>query len=124
MPKRAKERFDPLAQERIHDEVIDEGLKRLYSDSLQHGVRLANAKGIKVFPEVIAGKVCSEIQNYVSKKDISLIVLGRWGLHQEQESMIGSNALRLARFGAANVLVVSSKKPKTGSVDFSASKSL
>lgn len=107
LPEKAKEHLNLPAQEKIHDEVIDEGLNRLYSDSLERGVRLATAAGVKIHSEVLAGKVCAEILNFVSKRDISLIVLGRWGLHREQESMMGSNALRLARSNTANVLIVS-----------------
>ncbi len=107
LPEKAKEHFDLSAQEKIHDDVIDEGLKRLYSDGLKKGIRLADAEGIKARAEVLAGKVCAQIQDFVSKKDISLIVLGRWGLHKEQESMIGSNALRLARSNLPSVLIVS-----------------
>ncbi len=110
LPGNAKERFDLSAQERVHDEVIDEGLKRLYSDSLERGIGLADAAGIKIHSEVLAGRVCTEIQNFVSREDISLIILGHWGLHREQESMIGSNALRLARSSTASVLIVSPKE--------------
>ncbi|MFB3764580.1 MAG: universal stress protein [Methanotrichaceae archaeon] len=106
LPEKAKERFDLSAQEKIHDEVIDEGLKRLYTDGLEKGIRLADALGIRARSEVLAGKVCAQIQDFVSRRNISLIVLGRWGLHREQESMIGSNALRLARSSIANILVV------------------
>ncbi len=107
LPEKAKERFDLSAQEKIHDDVIDEGLKRLYSDGLKKGVRLAEAEGIEVHSEVLAGKVCAQIQDFIAKRDISLVILGRWGLHREQESMIGSNALRLARSSIPSVLIVS-----------------
>lgn len=115
LPEKAKEHFDLSAQEKIHDEVIDEGLKSLYSDSLKRGIRLADGAGIRVRSKVMAGKVCTEIQNFVSKSDISLIILGRWGLHREHESMIGSNALRLARSSTVNVLIVSPEEISYGS---------
>jgi nucleotide-binding universal stress UspA family protein len=110
LPERAKDRFDISAQEKIHDDVIDEGLKRLYSGGLKRGVQLAEAEGVKVRSEVLAGKVCTQIQDFVSRKDVSLIVLGRSGLHMEQGSMIGSNALRLARSSTSNVLIVSAER--------------
>lgn len=98
--------FDFSAQEKLHDEIIDDGLRRLYSRGLEKGVDLAKARGIDASGAVLSGKVSPQIQDFISRKNISLIVLGRWGLHREDESVIGSNALRLARSSTANVLIV------------------
>ena len=107
LPEKARESFDLSAQERTHDEVIDEGLRRLYSNVLERVTSLADGSGAKVYREVLAGRVWAEIQSFASKRKISLIVLGRWGLHREPESLIGSNALRLARSSPVNVLITS-----------------
>lgn len=106
LPDRAREHFDISSQETIHNEIIDEGLERLYRAGLDRGVRLARAQGVDLQTEVLAGKVSPEIQKYASENDIGLIIMGRWGLHREKRSLIGSNALRLARLSSASVLVV------------------
>jgi nucleotide-binding universal stress UspA family protein len=101
---KAMEGFDLPSQERIHDEIIDKGLETLYRNELEKGVLKL---GGKITTEVLAGKACHRIQEYALRHDAGLIVLGRWGLHREPGSLIGSNALRLARQSATNVLVVS-----------------
>lgn len=106
LPAKTKMDFDFSTQEKLHDDIIDEGLRRLYGKGLEKGVKLAEARGIEAAEAVLSGKICPQIHDFVSKNNISLIVLGRWGLHREQESMIGSNALRLARSSTANVLIV------------------
>jgi nucleotide-binding universal stress UspA family protein len=105
---RAKGHFDISTQEAIHNEIIDEGLEKLYRAGLDKGVRLARSLGVDVKPKVLAGKISPEIQKYALENDASLIVVGKWGLHREKRSLIGSNALRLARLCMANVLVVDS----------------
>ncbi len=103
----AQEKFDLPSQERLHNEIIDEGLERLYRDGLEKGAILASSMGVNIEAEVLAGKVCPQILNYASDHNAALVVAGRWGLHREPESLIGSNSLDLARQSPANVLVVS-----------------
>ena len=105
---KAKEHFDLQAQERIHDEVIDEGLERLYNNGLNEGIEYAKSVGKSINPKILAGKILAQITKYVSDEEIDLLVLGRWGLHREEQSLIGSNALNIARLSKINVLVMSS----------------
>ncbi|MCL5025945.1 MAG: universal stress protein [Chloroflexi bacterium] len=103
----AAQRFNFPAQERLHDEIIDRGLEKLYRDGLEQAVLLARRQGVEVRTEVLAGKVYSKLHHYAALRESALTVVGRWGLHREAESLIGSNALALARLSTtANVLVV------------------
>jgi nucleotide-binding universal stress UspA family protein len=67
LPEKSRDCFDLTSQERIHDDVIDKGLKRLYSEGLKKGVQQAEVRGLKVGSEVLAGKVCPQIQDFVFK---------------------------------------------------------
>jgi nucleotide-binding universal stress UspA family protein len=107
LPDEARERFDFAAQEQLHDEIIDEGLEHLYRDSLERGVLLARSRGVEIDAEVVPGKVCSQLHHYASLRGAALVVLGRWGLHREAESLIGSNTMNTVRMSTTNVLVVS-----------------
>ncbi len=107
MPEKAKKHLDLASQEMLHDEIIDEGLAKLYSQGLEKGVLLARSMGVEIKPEVLTGKVSSQIMNYASHCKSGLVVLGRWGLHREKESLLGSNALKAARLSDTNVLIVS-----------------
>jgi nucleotide-binding universal stress UspA family protein len=108
LPDGAKEHFDLSAQEMIHNEIIDEGLEKLYRAGLDKGIQFAKSFSVDIQPKVLAGKVSPEIQKYALENDASLIIVGRWGLHKEKRSLIGSNALRLSRLCMTNVLVVDS----------------
>ena len=107
LPDEAKERFNFEAQEQLHDEIIDKGLETLYRDGIEKGILMARSMGVEVNPEIAKGKVYSQLHHHAALKGAGLIVVGRWGLHQEDDSIIGSNSLKLARFSNTNVLVVS-----------------
>jgi nucleotide-binding universal stress UspA family protein len=106
LPEKDKERFDFTAQEKLHDEIIDRGLEKLYREGLERGALLARSLGVEVRSEVLAGKVYPQIHHYASLKEAALVVVGRWGLHREPESLVGSNTHNLARLSTANLLVV------------------
>lgn len=106
LPEEAGERFNFPAQEKLHDEIIDRGLENLYRQGLERGVLLARSMGVEVRPEVVAGKVHPQIHHYAALREAGLVVVGRWGLHRESESLVGSNTLNLARLSSTNVLVV------------------
>ena len=110
LPDEAKERFNFEAQEQLHDEIIDKGLETLYKEGIERGILMARSMGVEVYPEVAKGKVYSQLHHHAALKGAALIVVGRWGLHQEVESVIGSNSLKLARLSDTNVLVVGQPK--------------
>ena len=106
LPDEERQRFDFPAQEKLHDEIIDRGLEQLYGEGLERAVLLARKHGIELHTEVLAGKVYPQIHHYAGVRNASLIVVGRWGLHRDSVSLIGSNTLNLARLTTANLLVV------------------
>ncbi|HWQ21072.1 MAG TPA: universal stress protein [Methanotrichaceae archaeon] len=103
---RSGDRFDISGQEELHNQIIDQGLESLYRAGLDQGIDRIRPLGVNVRPKVLAGKVSPEIRRYALDNDAGLIVVGRWGLHREMQSLIGSNALSLARLAGTNVLVV------------------
>ncbi|MBN1263926.1 MAG: universal stress protein [Anaerolineales bacterium] len=112
LPEEDKERFDFVAQEKLHDEIIDRGLEKLYQEELERGLLLARSMGMEVHTEILAGKVYPQIHHYAAFKEAALVVVGRRGLHQEAESLVDSNTLNLARLSSTNLLVVApSKEP-------------
>jgi nucleotide-binding universal stress UspA family protein len=110
LPDQDRQRFDFPAQERLHDEIIDRGLEKLYAAGLERGVQLAGQMGTAAQSAVLAGKVYAQIHHYASLHNAGLIVVGRWGLHREAESALGSNTANLARLASGNLLVVAPPK--------------
>ncbi len=101
-----QEKFNFTAQEQLHDEIIDDGLEELYRTNLEQGVQLVNEMDVKIEAEVLSGKVFPQIHHHSALLGAGLIVVGRWGLHKEPPSLIGSNTHNLARICTTNLLIV------------------
>lgn len=107
LPPEVAQRFDFSTQEKLHDEIIDLGLEQVYRDGLERGMEVAKEAGIEMKGEVLAGKVYVKLHQYAVAREAALLVVGRWGLHKEATSLIGSNAMALARLSqATNILII------------------
>lgn len=92
-------------QEKLHDEIIDRGMARLYQGYLEMAERVASARGVEIKTTLLAGKAFNEILKKVRSEEPSLLILGRFGLHQVPESDMGSNAENLLRLAPCNVFI-------------------
>jgi nucleotide-binding universal stress UspA family protein len=117
LPEEKKKRFNFEAQERLHDEIIDRGLEKLYEEKLMQGKALAEEQGIEVRTRVIRGKVFPQLHHVAELEQAALVVVGRWGLHREEISLVGSHTLNLARICTTNLLVAA---PGEDAVSFQA----
>ena len=106
LPEPTQEHFDFRAQQQLHDEIIDRGLEALYQTDLQQGVALARQKGVEASSQLLTGKVFAQLHHYAAARRAALLTVGRWGRHHHPRSLIGSNALNLARLCTTNLLVV------------------
>lgn len=108
LPESDQQRFNFPAQEKLHDEIIDKGLEKLYRDGLERAGLLAEQQGVSIKMEVLAGKVYPQLYHYAQTKNAGLIIMGKYGLHHEPQSLIGSNTHQLSRLCDTNLLVVQS----------------
>lgn len=92
-------------QEKLHDEIIDDGLGKIYRDYLDRAVRMGQDEGVAVKSALLAGKAYDEIKKYLENKPPSLLVVGRFGAHKTDEQDIGSTAENLLRLAPCNVLI-------------------
>ena len=95
-------------QEKLHDEVIDDGLGKIYRDYLTRAVRMGHDEDIEVKSTLLAGKAYDEINKYLAKEPPSLLVVGRFGAQKTEEQDIGSTAENLLRLAPCNVLITGS----------------
>ena len=107
LPPEKQEKFNFTAQEKLHDEIIDDGLEHLYRENLKQGMTLVKEMDIEVEYEVLSGKVYPQLHHHAASIGAGLIVVGRWGIHKEPPTLIGSNAHNLARICTTNLLVIS-----------------
>lgn len=105
LPPKDQEKFNFTAQEKLHDEIIDDGLEKVYRDGLKKAELLALAHGTQIKTEMLEGKVYDQICHYAALKNAGLVVIGRHGLHREEPALLGSNSNQICRIAAANVLV-------------------
>ena len=79
-------------QEKLHEEIIDSGLARIYQGHLDVAQSIADDYGITVTTQLLDGKPHDAIEKYLKKVDASLLVVGKLGIHADDELDIGGNA--------------------------------
>ncbi len=91
-------------QEALHEEIIDSGLARIYQGHLAIAEKIAVERGVEVETTLLAGKPFEVILEHVSRRDPCLLVMGRVGVHADDELDIGSNAENLLRQAPCHLL--------------------
>src|SRR3990167_1938118 len=92
-------------QEKLHDEIIDKGMAKLYQGYLEMGERIAKARGTEIKTSLLAGKPYNEILKHINTTKPSLLIMGRFGLHHVPESDMGSNAENLLRLAPCSIFL-------------------
>ena len=92
-------------QEKLHEEIIDSGLAKIYAGHLQIARDIAADYGISIETELLDGKPHDAILRYLKRVEPSLIVLGKRGIHADDELDIGGNAENLLRNAPCAVLL-------------------
>ena len=82
-------------QEKLHEEIIDSGLARIYDGHLAVARSIAKDAGLGIETELLAGKPHDAIEKFVRKVKPSLLVVGKLGIHADDELDIGGNAEHL-----------------------------
>src|SRR3989304_3435189 len=70
---------------------------------LEMAAKVASARGVEIKTTLLSGKAYNEILKTIQMKRPSLLIMGRFGLHQVTESDIGSNAENLLRLLPCNI---------------------
>jgi len=78
-------------QEKLHEEIIDSGLAKIYQGHLDIATTIAEEHGIEIETELLMGKPHHIIHEYVRQHKPSLLVLGKVGIHADQDLDIGGN---------------------------------
>ncbi len=84
-------------QEELHENIIDEGLAKIYDGHLHVARSIAADYGIEITTELLDGKAHDAIARYVHRHNASLLVLGKLGIHADDELDIGGNTENLLR---------------------------
>ena len=82
-------------QEKLHEEIIDSGLARIYEGHLIVARSIAKDFGVEIETELLAGKPHDAIEKYVKKIKPALLIVGKLGIHADDELDIGGNSEQL-----------------------------
>ncbi|MCP3933407.1 MAG: universal stress protein [Bacteroidetes bacterium] len=82
-------------QEKLHEDIIDSGLAKIYQGHLDVAQSIANDYGVNIDTELLDGKAYDAIEKYVARVQPSLLILGKLGIHADPELDIGGNAENL-----------------------------
>ena len=90
-------------QEKLHEELIDDGLAKIYQSHLALARGIAEDEGGDIVCELLDGKPYQAIGRYLEKVGASLLVLGKTGIHADAALDIGGNAENLMRLAPCHV---------------------
>ena len=109
LTEKAAKVFKFKEQEQLHEEVIDTGLAKIYQSHLEVSRRIAEEEGVDLKVTLLDGKAFEKMLQYVRREEPWLLVLGRIGVHSDEDMDIGSNTENLLRSVPCNVLLSSQR---------------
>ncbi len=92
-------------QEKLHEEIIDSGLAKIYQGHLSVAASIARDYGIEVETLLVDGKPHDVIARRLKEINPSLLILGTTGIHADAELDIGGNAEHLLNDAPCAVLL-------------------
>jgi len=96
-------------QEKLHEEIIDSGLAKIYQSHLDVSRDVAQDEGTDIKTTLLDGKAFEKLIQYVRKEQPWLLIVGRIGVHSDDDMDIGSNAENLLRSAPCNISISNRK---------------
>jgi nucleotide-binding universal stress UspA family protein len=90
-------------QEQLHEELIDDGIAKIYQSHLEVAETIAADLGVKISTKLLDGKPYKAILGYLETVGASLLVVGKTGVHADDELDIGGNAENLLRHAPCHI---------------------
>ena len=90
-------------QEKLHEELIDDGLAKIYQSHLDVARTLAAEEDAQLTLDLLDGKPYRAIGEYLEKVKASLLMVGKTGIHADAALDIGGNAENLLRIAPCHV---------------------
>ncbi len=92
-------------QEKLHEEIIDSGLAKIYQGHLAIAQSIARQCDIEVKTELLDGKPHDVISKYIEKVNSALLVLGKTGIHADSGLDLGGNTEHLMNDARCALLI-------------------
>ncbi len=82
-------------QEKLHEEIIDSGLAKIYQGHLDVAKSIALEYALEIETKLLDGKPHDAIEKYIKEVDPSLLIIGKLGIHADAELDIGGTSENL-----------------------------
>lgn len=105
LTEKARKVFKFEEQEKLHEEIIDGGLAKIYQAHLDIATRIAEEASLPIETRLLDGKAFQKIVEFVRNDPPWLLIVGRLGIHSDEEMDIGGNTENLCRLANCNILV-------------------
>src|ERR687894_163857 len=105
LSSKAQKVFRFKEQEKLHEEIIDSGLAKIYTAHLEVAKQIAEDEGVELKTTLLAGKPFEQTLKYVKEVNPTMVVMGRIGYHSDDEMDIGGNTENMMRYLPTNVLI-------------------
>ena len=122
LTEKASKVFKFADQEKLHEEIIDTGLAKIYQAHLEVARTVAEEKGVPLEILLLDGKAFEKVLQQSRKNPPWMLIMGRIGVHSKESMDIGSNAENILLAADSNILVVS--RTHTPAVDKKAAESV
>lgn len=105
LTREAGQLFKFQEQEKLHEEVIDSGLAKIYQGHLETAAALAAERGCRITTKLLSGKPFDEIIKHVKETSPLVLVMGKTGFHSTPSLDIGSNTENCMREVSCHLLI-------------------
>ncbi|MCH8207961.1 MAG: DUF433 domain-containing protein [Nitrospinae bacterium] len=122
LSKDAAKVFKFEQQEKLHEDIIDKGLAKIYQSHLEISRKMVEEEGLTCTTRLLDGKVFEKVLQYCREENPYMLILGRIGVHSDQDMDIGGNTENLLRLAPCNVYL--SSRVYTPPVDMQAEESI
>ncbi|QPJ66103.1 MAG: universal stress protein [Candidatus Nitrohelix vancouverensis] len=107
LSREASKVFKFEQQEKLHEDIIDKGLAKIYQAHLEISRKIAEDEGVDCTIRLLDGKVFEKVLQYAREENPYLLILGRIGVHSAPDMDIGGNTENLLRLVPCNVFLSS-----------------
>jgi len=107
LSREASKVFKFEQQEKLHEDIIDKGLAKIYQAHLEISRKVCEEENIECTIRLLDGKVFEKVLQYAREENPYLMILGRIGVHSAPDMDIGGNTENLMRLVPCNLLLSS-----------------
>ncbi len=94
-------------QEKLHEEIIDSGLAKIYQAHLDVSKVIAEKENAEIETKLLSGKAFEKILQFAKEEKPWLMILGRIGVHSDPDMDLGSNTENVLRSAKCHILISS-----------------